>query len=200
MELSVHGIGGPSPTSTLASSDPETSPRADEFAFAIWRSEPQARSAVRTTATRDGVGVYQWAPLTSGSWFFALWPVLLPFTLANVAGWMGPRRGSSRVSQLAGSVTRGLVLLLGWAMTMATVVWVVWLGQILSLYFLRDRALTTAKVVGLVGAVAAVGLIVLIATYTGRGFERCPHGCSWCAPRREVCWIGCGIERTRPPW
>ena len=82
MELRVGGIGGPSPESILQCDAASVVP--------TWRSEHLARSMVRHNAGDFATHVYDWRPLTSGSRSFAIWPLLLPFTLLNVAGWMGP--------------------------------------------------------------------------------------------------------------
>jgi hypothetical protein len=180
MELRIHGIGGPSPESVLACADPSTSPRPGAVAFAVWRSEPSARSAVRSCPQQPEVAVYHWAPLTSGSRFFALWPLLLPFTLLNVAGWMLPRPASSRPSEARVALARGVVVLLGWVLTVAVVCWFVWFGQVIAL----QRAPADGsggnfglmRAAGLSGSIAAIGVVVLAATYTAAGFERFSSG------------------------
>jgi hypothetical protein len=180
MELRIHGIGGPSPESVLVSADPATSPRPGTVAFAVWRSEPSARSSVRSFPQRPEVAVYHWAPLTSGSRFFALWPLLLPFTLLNVAGWMLPRPAPTRPSQARVAVARGVVVVLGWVLTVAVVCWFVWVGQVIALQ--RAPADGTGgnfglmRAAGLGGSVAAIGVVVLAATYTAAGFERFSFG------------------------
>jgi hypothetical protein len=180
MELRIHGIGGPSPESVLLSADVAASPRPGTVAFSVWRSEPSARSSVRAFPQRPDVGVYHWAPLTSGSRFFALWPLLLPFTLLNVAGWMLPRPAPSRLSEARVALARNVVVVLGWVLTVAVVGWFVWLGQVIAL----QRAPADGsggnfglmRAAGLSGSIAAVGVVVLAATYTAAGFERFTSG------------------------
>jgi hypothetical protein len=82
-------------------------------------------------APGDGAtAVYHWAPLTSGSRWFALWPLQLPFTIINVAGYMRPRRAPIR-----GWVAERLVQVLALATTSAWVGWSSMVGQVV----LRDH-------------------------------------------------------------
>jgi hypothetical protein len=176
MELRIHGIGGPSPESVLAGADPAAAPPPGAVAFSVWRSEPSARSSVRAFPQRPNVAVYHWAPLTSGSRFFALWPLLLPFTLLNVAGWMLPRPAPTRRSRWPVAAARAVVVLLGWVLTAAVVVWFVWLGQVIALQGApldgSGGNFGLVRAAGLSGSIAAIGVVVLAATYTATGFER----------------------------
>lgn len=145
-----------------------------------WRSEAGARSVVRAPAGRRDVHVYHWSPLTSGSRSFALWPLLLPFTLVNVAGWMGPPGPRTWRTTLhrVGAVWVGL------ATTAAAVMWllvgamavaheVVGVrtrapGGLPDPYSLSARSFAGAAVL----AAVAMGALVLMATVTAAGFER----------------------------
>lgn len=147
-----------------------------------WRSETSARSVVRSRVGDRDVHVYHWSPLTSGSRSFAVWPLLLPFTLVNVAGWMappgnGPWARRRRMLHWVGTVWVGL------ATTAAAVVWffvaamAVWQkvgggsgnrvpGVLSGTYFAAVAA----------SAGGATVALVLMATYTASGFERFrPH-------------------------
>ncbi len=82
MELRVHGIGGTTAASMLGS-EPEAAlvpcwPRGTRDKPHVWQGNDR------------NVAVFHWARLTSGSRWFVLWPLLLPFTLLNVAGFMYP--------------------------------------------------------------------------------------------------------------
>lgn len=140
-----------------------------------WRSEPLTRSVVRCPPGDRTVHVYHWSPLTSGSRSFAVWPLLLPFTLVNVAGWMAPPGDSNRRRTLH----RIGVVWVGLATTAATVVWLlvaalaVWRevsggsrgrapGEVSVLFFMAAAASTALAMAGL----------VLMATYMAQGFER----------------------------
>ena len=167
MELRVHGIGGPDPAAVLGC-PPNTS-------VVSWRSGADARSVVRCKPGDRNVHLYHWSPLTSGSRSFAFWPLLLPYTLVNVAGYMAPpgRGEGRRVLHRTGAVWVGL------ATTAATVTWLlvaavaVWRevsgggtnrppGGMSGLYF------TAAAV----SAALAMAVLVLAATYMAAGFER----------------------------
>lgn len=119
--------------------------------------------------------VYHWSPLTSGSRSFAVWPLLLPFTLVNLAGCMAPPGGTDRRR----TVHRVGAVWVGLATTAATVVWLlvaamaVWrevsgggtnrvAGAVSGLYFTAAAA----------SAALAMGALVLTATYMASGFER----------------------------
>ena len=165
-----------------------------------WRSEAGARSVVRAPAGRRDVHVYHWSPLTSGSRSFAVWPLLLPFTLVNVAGWMAPplpRTWRTTVHRV-GAVWVGL------ATTCATVVWLlvaamaVWhevaapkppepseLTVVDASYAPLTQSteieepprppgnLTGWEFTGAAAlAAVAMGALVLMATFTAKGFER----------------------------
>lgn len=75
-ELRVHGMSG-TPPRDLLYSDPVSYDRSDPFAR-IYESN------------RDGkeVKAFHWGSLTSGSRITAFWLLLMPFMLANLAGWM----------------------------------------------------------------------------------------------------------------
>ncbi len=79
-ELRVHGMSG-TPPRDLLYSDPVSYDRSDPFAR-IYESN------------RDGkeVKAFHWGSLTSGSRITALWLLLSPFMLANLAGWMASTR------------------------------------------------------------------------------------------------------------
>lgn len=171
MELRVHGVGGPAPESVLQQSDPARSPVDGEATSAAWRSEPAARSAVRWTSRDRSTRVYHWAPLTSGSRWFALWPVLLPFTLVNAAGWMAPRTAGA--GQRLATAHRAAVGLLGLITTLAATVWLCWLGQVLIAHpWTGDLTDLQARAAGFGAAALALAAIVLVATFTAEGYDR----------------------------
>jgi hypothetical protein len=66
--------------------------------------------------------------LTSGSIAFALWPLLLPFCLVNLAGWMHPATATS----WRGRASRVVAVWIGWSTTVGAVVWLLWAGQALT--------------------------------------------------------------------
>ena len=174
MELRVHGVGGPSPQSVLGAG-------VNDPVVTTWRSEDRARSAVRLAPGDPGVLAYDWRPLTSGSKLFALWPVLLPFSLVNVAGWMHPGWPGRRSGRVI-AASRVVSVLLGYAVTVASVLWLLLAGQVVAnapgtldgsmvqrMPFPED---VTRFWIGVAGAVLAVVVVLLASVHVGRGFGR----------------------------
>ncbi|MFC7326422.1 hypothetical protein [Marinactinospora rubrisoli] len=94
VELRIHGVNGGAADELL---DVETCARVsgDDLAgFFRWRTQ-------RHTETVPGVPreVFAWGNLTSGQSSRALWLLLLPFMLVNVAFWMRPRRPTEPVTR-----------------------------------------------------------------------------------------------------
>jgi hypothetical protein len=177
VELRVPGIGGPSPESVLGCEP--------GYAVPSWRSEPRARSMVRHAAGNYDVHAYDWRPLTSGSRSFVVWPLLLPFTLANVAGWMGPS-----TSTLRGRLHRYITVLLGLAMTANCVVWLVVAGLSIWVKVLKPKDLQPWPFwLAVISATLAMGVLVLAATFMAVGYERFRIN-TWPARPRKGLWGG----------
>jgi hypothetical protein len=88
-ELRVHGVGGSPPDATLGDLAPEQV-SGDRIA-GFYRSADHRASCADQTTRRDAdrhVECYSWGGLTSRSKVRVLWLALLPFMLANLAGWM----------------------------------------------------------------------------------------------------------------
>ena len=149
-----------------------------------WRSDPAARSKVYRRADVPGVFAYHWAPLTSGSRWFALWPLLLPFTLSNVAGFMtSAERGPRAVVFRAAAVLQAIALT-------ATATWWAWTGALLVLQGvdLPDWVPGARRTwAGLFLGAVVMAVLVLAATYGADGFER----------YRRSTWT---TERPWRPW
>jgi hypothetical protein len=76
-EIRVHGVGGTSPVAMLGRSD------------LIQVSGDEISGFYRSTAEGEHtVEAYSWGGLTASSASRALWVLLLPFSLVNIAGWM----------------------------------------------------------------------------------------------------------------
>jgi hypothetical protein len=110
VELRVHGVGGDPPHTVLGMPFPE-----DAVSDTDWET-PGGRVPVAHRRGDPNVRVFGWGDLTSRSPWFALWTLLLPFTLVNVAGWAGR-------TWVSVSVQRLLALLSGLILTALTVGW-----------------------------------------------------------------------------
>ena len=88
-ELRVHGVGGTPPDAILGDLAPEQV--SGDAIAGFYRSSDHRAGApdrdVRPDADRH-VEAYSWGGLTSQSKVRVLWLALLPFLLANLAGWM----------------------------------------------------------------------------------------------------------------
>lgn len=114
IEIRIHGVGGSAGEAMLGS--------------------PRSPSATRSTTgpgtciwrRNDGTGVeaYDWGTLSSSSPVQALWVLLLPFTLVNVAGRLAPV-GLARTSKRMESVHSTIVRAVGISLTFS---WTAWLG------------------------------------------------------------------------
>ncbi|WP_242441121.1 hypothetical protein [Streptomyces sp. CB02923] len=90
LELLVHGVGGTTPERMLG--DPRTVLVTGDDTAAVYRRAVDADAEqrpddYRTEPIREA---YCWCNLTSGNGARALWLILLPFMVANLAHWMRP--------------------------------------------------------------------------------------------------------------
>ena len=93
LELLVHGVGGASPEEVL--DDPRTVRVTGDRTAAIYRRADDVDAEERPPASGRPAEepvreAYCWAGLTSGNGARALWLVLLPFMVVNLAHWMRP--------------------------------------------------------------------------------------------------------------
>src|ERR1051326_6409628 len=92
-ELRVHGVSGTPPDSMLENPH-VTSVSGDStagFYRRIWLGgEPSSSLTYADIPDERRREAYSWGGLTSGAGSRALWMLLLPFMLANVAFWMYP--------------------------------------------------------------------------------------------------------------
>jgi hypothetical protein len=108
IQLRVHGIGGATPDGLLGL------PPGSE----VVRVAGDEAAGVYARPEEPHVEGYVWSKLTRSAWAQALWIVLLPFTLFNVANWMYPRRrGTVMVA------SRALMLVLGISLTVSYLLW-----------------------------------------------------------------------------
>ncbi|MFF3372372.1 hypothetical protein ACFYXF_05365 [Streptomyces sp. NPDC002680] len=90
LELLVHGVGGATPEKML--NDPRTIRVTGDDTAAVFRRVDDADAEDRPVDP-DGAPVreaYVWCNLTSGNGTRALWLLLLPFMVVNLAHWMRP--------------------------------------------------------------------------------------------------------------
>ncbi|MFH8619405.1 hypothetical protein ACH4E8_30645 [Streptomyces sp. NPDC017979] len=120
LELLVHGVGGTTPQEMLG--DPRTVLVSGDEKAAVFRRADDV-GAERDPARGRGDPVpeaYCWSNLTSGNGARALWLLLLPFMVANLAHWMRPRaRGRVRTTRVYGALVRLVALSLTVVMTAA---------------------------------------------------------------------------------
>lgn len=113
LELLVHGVGGTTPQEML--DDPRTVRITGDETAAVYRraDDADAESRPGDHRGRPVPEAYVWCNLTSGNASRALWLLLLPFMVVNLAHWMRPdaRRGT-RTVRLYGLLVRlvGLTL------------------------------------------------------------------------------------------
>ncbi|MFK4265589.1 alpha/beta hydrolase family protein [Streptomyces milbemycinicus] len=90
LELLVHGVGGTTPQEMLT--DPRTVLVTGDETAGIYRRIEDADAEDRPQDYRESPvrEAYCWSNLTSGNGARALWLLLLPFMVANLAHWMRP--------------------------------------------------------------------------------------------------------------
>ncbi|MDF9811857.1 hypothetical protein M2266_001088 [Streptomyces sp. SPB162] len=98
LELLVHGVGGATPDGMLG--DPRTARVAGDDTAGLYRRTVDV-DAEHSEGDRDTPvpEAYTWCNLTSGNASRALWLLLTPFMIVNLAHWMRPptdRRGLNR--------------------------------------------------------------------------------------------------------
>ncbi|HEY6708387.1 MAG TPA: hypothetical protein VJB61_12455 [Actinomycetota bacterium] len=118
-ELLVHGVGGESAEETLHEPHPRLV--AGDATAGFYRG-PDVRGRHRES--------YSWGGLTSGKASRALWLLLLPFALANLAGWMHWRDRGEREP----GYFRSLVRLFGLSLTVLGLLYVCSIGFDLIAY------------------------------------------------------------------
>ncbi len=110
VELRVHGVGGTSPEVLL------DHPRPDQIAG-------DDISGFYRRPDRDDLEAYSWGGITSRSGARAGWLLLLPFALANVAGWLLPHTPKKNPGSNA-RVQKAIVRLIALLITSAYVLWI----------------------------------------------------------------------------
>lgn len=120
LELLVHGVGGTTPQEML--DDPRTVRITGDATAAIYRRAEDTDAEQHPERYRDRPipEAYCWSNLTSGNGSRALWLLLLPFMVVNLAHWMRPTaRARTRAVRLYGVVVRLVALSLTALLTAA---------------------------------------------------------------------------------
>ncbi|MFC8174197.1 hypothetical protein [Streptomyces sp. NPDC057325] len=120
LELLVHGVGGATPQDML--DDPRTVRITGDRTAAVYRrtEDADAEEHPGRYAGRPVPEAYCWSNLTSGDGTRALWLLLLPFMVANLAHWMRPPApGGHRLVRLYGVLVRLVALTLTVLLTAA---------------------------------------------------------------------------------
>lgn len=164
VELRVHGVAGTPPEAMLQLVPPvrvdrpgDTGTDADG-AISEWRRPPE----------RPELRAWSWGSLTSGRWYQAFYVVLLPFMLANIAGWAllaGPDSPTGVGPARRGARVRAGVLLVRVAGLLVTVVFVLWaqlvVADLAAYQWLVRRLGTPVWTVG-AGLLAATGVLLVV--------------------------------------
>ncbi|MCX4986676.1 hypothetical protein [Streptomyces sp. NBC_00572] len=120
LELLVHGVGGATPQDML--DDPRTVRITGDRTAAMHRraEDVDAEDHPERYAARPVPEAYCWSNLTSGDGARALWLLLLPFMVANLAHWMRPpAQGRPGLVRLYGVLVRLVALTLTVLLTAA---------------------------------------------------------------------------------
>ncbi|WP_426403081.1 hypothetical protein ACN9M0_03370 [Streptomyces sp. R-07] len=120
LELLVHGVGGATPQDML--DDPRTVRVTGDRTAAMYRrgEDLDAEDHPERYAARPVPEAYCWSNLTSGDGARALWLLLLPFMVANLAHWMRPpAEGRPGLVRLYGVLVRLVALTLTVLLTAA---------------------------------------------------------------------------------
>ncbi|GGS99943.1 hypothetical protein GCM10010222_46980 [Streptomyces tanashiensis] len=120
LELLVHGVGGATPQDML--DDPRTVRVTGDRTAAVYRraEDLDAEAHPERYEARPVPEAYCWSNLTSGNGARALWLLLLPFMVANLAHWMRPpAQGRPGLVRLYGVLVRLVALTLTVLLTAA---------------------------------------------------------------------------------
>ncbi|MFH8475431.1 hypothetical protein [Streptomyces sp. NPDC018000] len=120
LELLVHGVGGATPQEML--DDPYPVRVTGDATAAIYRRAGDMDAEQHPERYRDRpiAEAYCWSNLTSGNGSRALWLLLLPFMVVNLAHWMRPTaRRRTRAVRLYGALVRLVALSLTVLLTAA---------------------------------------------------------------------------------
>lgn len=117
LELLVHGVAGAAPGELLG--DPRTVRVTGDSTAAVFRrtEDADAEAQPERYAGRPVPEAYCWSRLTSGNGARALWLLLLPFMVANLAHWARPATPADRPAPRAVRTYGVLVRILALSLT-----------------------------------------------------------------------------------
>ncbi len=121
LELLVHGVGGATPGELLG--DPRTVRVTGDSTAAVFRrtEDVDAEEHPERYAARPVPEAYCWSRLTSGNGARALWLLLLPFMVVNLAHWARPAAPAPRPARRAVRAYGVLVRILALSLTVLLV-------------------------------------------------------------------------------
>lgn len=128
VELRLHGVGGTTPEDLLGDLAPERV--AGDRIAGFYRSADQLDAG--DAEKKRHIEAYSWGGLTSRSALRVLWVLMLPFALANLAGWMC--RPNVLASKALYRLHRFVVRLAGVAMTIDVIVMLIMVSEDLIAY------------------------------------------------------------------
>lgn len=148
VEIRIHGVSG-TPPDTMLNTDPVVIGHRLDGKVQIYapvRQDPALRA-------------YRWSSLTSGTALSALWILLLPFMLANLAGFALPRLSRAR-ERVAAMLVRTAGLILTVIFSLITAQGFIDVGAYQYLFFER-RVLGATESIAL-GSLTAMTVLLLI--------------------------------------
>ena len=203
LELRIHGVGGAAPEDNLEA--PATLQVSGDGTAGFFRPWYPGGRPARSDIRREA---YSWGKLNYRSATRALWLLLIAFMIVNVAHWALPAESTGR---RRGAFTRGLVRVLGLALTAAFVATaIVILADMIAYQAPRRDALPTwlryfaslgvgpRLAIALLAVLAIVALLFRLSLTTARSYEQWGAGDSadrasaWALSERSF-WRG---ERT----
>lgn len=216
-ELRVHGVAGTSPESMLGLKAELTGvdvPTTQDGCTDTTR--PGDISVWRTPEVQPDLRAWSWSSLTSGHWYQAFYLVLLPFMIANVAGWMlvsdrhatavEPTEESTEFRTAVLRASTALVRLVGLLVTVVFVLAIqLVLADVVVWQWLYRRVLDAHWVVGVGPVATAVVLALLVGVTRIRQpiqqqsawtDHRDPVGIGFLQRRQYLLWNSPGINVT----
>lgn len=213
-ELRVHGVAGTPPEAMLQLGAVWVDgPGGDPGAGRPWDVGVSPRPSTVDQITlwraprRDGrVRAWSWSSLTSGRWYQAFYLLLLPFMIANLAGWMVAGRapgGSSEAGVPAALRTRRLrwtTLLVRLAGLLVTVVFVVSVQLVVAdlvawqWWYRADGSPLWVVALGPLGTAAVFGVLVVLTRIRPKPEELAPGP----RPSLRARWAALGEQWRRP--